>query len=74
MYSTNPAMMSEALVTALFADRTLSFNLPEDSTFADLAGRLEYLGGWHTGMPAAVSLKFAMGRQSAILPSTLDLS
>jgi hypothetical protein len=62
MQNTYPAAMPENLVTALFADRALSFNLSKGATFADLADRLDQLGEWHTGMPTAVNLKFATVR------------
>jgi hypothetical protein len=38
-------------VTALFADRTLSFVLPKDATLEDLAGRLASL---YVGTPVAI--------------------
>jgi hypothetical protein len=58
MQSTYIAAMSDHQVSALFADRALSFNLSNGATFADLAERLSDMCEWHTGAPAAVSLKF----------------
>ncbi len=46
-------------VTALFTGSTLSFNLAQGATFADLAGRLEGLCLWQLGAPTAISLIFA---------------
>jgi hypothetical protein len=42
-------------VTALFADRELSFLLPKGATFEDLAGRLTSL---RAGTPVAINVKF----------------
>ena len=47
-------------MTALFADRTLSFNLAKDATFGDLADRLDHLAKWHTATPTAVNLRFPL--------------
>jgi len=58
MHTPKPAEISESVVTALFADRTLSFNLSKNATFGDLADRLDHLGEWHTATPTAVNLKF----------------
>ncbi len=63
MQSTHPPTISANQVTALFADRALSFSLSKDATLADLADRLDNLGDWHTGMPTAVYLKFGTARQ-----------
>jgi hypothetical protein len=46
-------------VTALFAARAVSFALSPGATFADLAERLDSLGGRHPGTPKAVYLKLA---------------
>jgi hypothetical protein len=45
-------------VSALFADRALSFDLTKGATFAELAERLSDMCEWHTGAPTAISLKF----------------
>jgi hypothetical protein len=42
-------------VTALFADRELSFVLPKGATLEDLAGRLTSL---RAGMPVAINVRF----------------
>jgi hypothetical protein len=42
-------------VTALFADRELSFVLPKGATLEDLAGRLTSL---RAGTPVAINVKF----------------
>jgi hypothetical protein len=42
-------------VTALSADRELSFLLPKGATFEDLAGRLTSL---RAGTPVAINVKF----------------
>ena len=41
-------------VTALFADRELSFVLPKGATLEDLAGRLASL---HVGTPVAIKVR-----------------
>jgi hypothetical protein len=41
-------------VTALFADRSLSFILPKGATLEDLAGRLASL---HVGTPVAINVR-----------------
>jgi hypothetical protein len=41
-------------VTALFADRSLSFVLPKGATLEDLAGHLASL---HVGTPVAINVK-----------------
>ena len=41
-------------VTALFADRELSFVLPKDATLEDLAGRLASL---RVGTPVAINVR-----------------
>jgi hypothetical protein len=41
-------------VTALFADRALSFALPKGATLKDLAGRLTHLG---KGEPLTITVK-----------------
>jgi hypothetical protein len=41
-------------VTALFADRALSFVLPKGATLEDLAGRLSSL---HVGTPIAINVR-----------------
>jgi hypothetical protein len=42
-------------VTALFADRELSFVLPKGATLEDLAGRLTSL---RAGTPVAINVRF----------------
>jgi hypothetical protein len=42
-------------VTALFADRELSFVFPKGTTLEDLAGRLTSL---HAGTPVAINVRF----------------
>ena len=63
MQSTHPPTIPANQVTALFADRALSFSLSKDATFADLADRLVNLGEWHAGMLTAVYLKLGTARQ-----------
>ncbi len=63
MHSSQPAASRPNQVMALFADSALSFDLPKEATFADLAERLDYLGGHHIGTPMAVYLKFSMAKQ-----------
>jgi hypothetical protein len=41
-------------VTALFADRALSFVLPKGATLEDLAGRL---ASFHIGTPVAINVR-----------------
>ena len=57
VYTTSPTVGTGNLVTALFADRVLSFNMSNDATFEDLADRLDRLADWRTGMPKMVNLK-----------------
>jgi len=67
--------MSTSQVTALYANRALSFTLSKDATLADLADHLEQprIGGWHMDMPTAITLKFAITRSpSAILQAGSD--
>jgi hypothetical protein len=52
---------------ALFADRALSFGLPRNATFAELAERLDDLCEWHTGTPTAISLRFGLDNQPVIV-------
>lgn len=52
MHNTHIAAMSDHQVSALFADRVLSFNLSNGATFADLAERLSDMYELHTGTPA----------------------
>ena len=44
-------------VTALFADRELSFVLPKGATLEDLAGRLTSL---RAGTPVAINVRFEL--------------
>jgi hypothetical protein len=62
MQNTHRATTPANQVMALYADRALSFDLTNGATFADLADRLDHLGEWHTGVPSAIYLKFAMAR------------
>ena len=57
-------------VTALYANRALSFTLAKDATFADLADHLDLprFDGRHTDIPTAVYLKLATIRQSGAVP------
>lgn len=70
MRSMDPTTVPENLVTALFADRALSFTLSKGATFADLADRVGHLSEWHTDMPTGVFLKFAMAREPAFVRQT----
>jgi hypothetical protein len=47
-------------VRVAFADRALSFVLPKDATFEDLADRLSDLDEWHHGKPVAIEVKLAI--------------
>jgi|SRR5271166_767039 len=52
-------------VTALFADRTLSFALPRGATLQDLAERLTLLG---KGEPLTVTVKLDSQREPQLFP------
>ena len=58
MHNTHIAAMSDHQVSALFADRVLSFNLSNGATFADLAERLSDMYRIAHGHAGGVSLKF----------------
>jgi hypothetical protein len=57
-------------VTALYADRALSFNLPKTATFAELADRLDSLGDRSDATPTAIYMKFSMSFE----PITLQVA
>ena len=48
-----------SLVRVAFADGALSFVLPKDATFEDLADRLRDLDERHHGKPVAIKVKLA---------------
>ena len=52
-------------VTALFADRALSFVLPRGATLEDLAGRLASL---QFGAPVAINVRLGSESSAAALP------
>ena len=52
-------------VTALFADRALSFVLPKNATLEDLAGRL---ASSRFGTPVAINVRFGSDASAAALP------
>ena len=66
MYSIDLAECPSTRVMALYSNRALSFNLSKGATFADLADRLDELGGRRTGLPTAIMLKFARPQQPAL--------
>jgi hypothetical protein len=47
----------QSLVTAVFKDIALSFELPQGATLEDLAGYLADLGELHGGKPLAIDIK-----------------
>ncbi len=47
----------QSLVTAVFKDIALSFELPQGATLEDLAGYLADLGELHGGRPLAIDIK-----------------
>jgi hypothetical protein len=59
-----------SLVRVAFADGALSFVLPKDATFEDLADRLRDLDERHDGKPVAIKVKFAASPDARLrLPS-----
>ena len=52
-------------VTALFADRALSFVLPKNASLEDLAGRL---ASPQFGTPVAINVRFGSESSVAALP------
>jgi hypothetical protein len=63
----NPGMPTYQ-VTAFQAGSALSFSLPDEDTFAELADLLDHLGARHIGEPTAIYLKLgASGRPVCIL-------
>ena len=52
-------------VTALFADRALSFVLPKGATLEDLAGHLASL---QFGTPVAINIRLGSESSAAALP------
>jgi hypothetical protein len=65
MQHTHIATIPTSQVSALFADRALSFPLSKGATFADLAERLNDLCVWHAGLPTSLSLTFGAVGQPA---------
>lgn len=58
MKASNPETGSLKRVTAVFADRWRSFDLPDEATFEDLVDCLTDLDGAGAGPPLSVNVRF----------------